>query len=477
MASMAPSADRYERLEVTGSGGMATVWRARDTLLGRVVAMKRPHPAPPDSEVYARFERESRMAATVSHPNLVTIFDVGADDTGPYLIMEFIDAPSLAATTVRPEGAAIIGSQIAAAVAELHAAGIVHRDIKPANVLMAPGGAKLTDFGIARSLDNVDLLTQTGVVHATPPYAAPEVLARGDYSPEADVYSLGALLLELVTGEPATSRQGTRVMVTDSGWAQILGPAMSDNPADRPSAADLAIQLTALSTGPGTAVLPSTTRLPIGDLPATTLMTAAGSAPAGSSPQTPAPQLSEPPRHRSRSAVWAFAALAIFVFGAIAIAARRPPDEIVESASVAPSSVAADTAVPTETTLSLDTTVPTESAPAETVPPDTVPPQTLAAELSPTAVARGEFVDYVQGLSRKEIKNKEVRDLVTKIDEAIAAASTGETNRAVDKLTDVAKGVDKHIESDANREVAFGLLIAVSDSLGINPDALFDDQN
>ena len=146
---MSPSADRYEQLEVIGSGGMATVWRARDTLLGRVVAMKRPHPAPPDSEVYARFERESRMAATVSHPNLVTVFDVGADEIGPYLIMEFIDAPSLAATTVGPDGIALIGSQIAAAVAQLHAVGIVHRDIKPANVLMAPGGAKLTDFGIA----------------------------------------------------------------------------------------------------------------------------------------------------------------------------------------------------------------------------------------------------------------------------------------------------------------------------------------
>ena len=89
-------ADRYRIERELGSGGMATVWRARDTLLGRVVAMKRPHPAPPDSEVYARFERESRMAATVSHPNLVTVFDVGADEIGPFLIMEFIDAPSLA---------------------------------------------------------------------------------------------------------------------------------------------------------------------------------------------------------------------------------------------------------------------------------------------------------------------------------------------------------------------------------------------
>ena len=456
---MASSADRYERLEVIGSGGMATVWRARDTLLGRVVAMKRPHPAPPDSEVYARFERESRMAATVSHPNLVTVFDVGTDDIGPYLIMEFIDAPSLAATTVRPDGAAIIGSQIAAGVARLHAVGIVHRDIKPANVLMAPGGAKLTDFGIARSLDIVDNLTRTGVVHATPAYAAPEVLARGDYSPEADVYSLGALLLELVTGEPATSQRGTRVMVTDSGWAQILGPAMSDTPADRPSAADLAIQLEALSMGPPTEVLPPT-----------------GSARVGSATRTSAPQPSEPSRYRSRGVVWAFAALAILVIGLIAIAARRSPSDTAELASTAPTSVAPDTPPSPESTLPLAATLPTESAPPETVPANTVPPQTLAAELSPTAVARGEFAEFVQGLPQNEIKNKEIRNLLTKIDEAIAAASVGETNKAIDKLIDVAKLVDKHIESDANREVAFGLLVAVSDSLGVDPDAIFEQQ-
>ena len=472
---MSPSADRYERLEVIGSGGMATVWRARDTLLGRVVAMKRPHPAPPDSEMHARFERESRMAATVSHPNLVTVFDVGADEIGPYLIMEFIDAPSLAATTVGPDGAALIGSQIAAAVAELHAVGIVHRDIKPANVLMAPGGAKLTDFGIARSLDSVDVLTQAGVVHATPAYAAPEVLARGDYSPAADVYSLGALLLELVTGEPATSRQGTRVMVTDSGWAQILGPAMSDTPADRPSAANLAIQLRALSAAPRTAVLPQTTRLAVGDLPATTLTAAAGSAAVGSDPRTPAPQPAEPARIRSRSVVWAFAVLALVALGVIAIAARRSPGDAVESASTAPTSVASDVTLPSETTLPLDATVPIESAPARTVPPDTVPPPTLA-DVSPVAVARRGFVDFVEGLPQSEIKNKEVRDLSTKIDEAIAAASAGETNKAIDKLADVANGVDKYIESDANHEVAIGLLEAVYDSLGLDSAALLDGQ-
>ncbi len=464
---MAPPADRYERLEVIGSGGMATVWRARDTLLGRFVAMKRPHPAPPDSEVYARFERESRMAATVSHPNLVTVFDVGADDIGPYLIMEFIDAPSLAATTVRPDDAAIIGSQIAAGVAELHAVGIVHGDIKPANVLMAPGGAKLTDFGIARSLESGDILTQAGLVHATPAYAAPEVLARGDYSPAADVYSLGALLLELVTGEPATSHRGTRVMVTDSGWAQILGPAMSGTPADRPSAADVATQLGALNAGPRAAALPPTTRLPAADLPAT-VVTAATSAAVGSAP---APQPPEPGRHRSRGLVWAFAALAIVVVGVIAFAARDSSGDIVESARSGSTSVAPDTTLPPETTLALDAPAPIESAPAETVPPATVPAQTLAVDLSPIAVARDEFVAFLEGLPPNEIKSKEVRDLSTKVDDAISAASAGESNRATDKLDAVASGLDKYIESDGDREVALGLLLVVYDSLGLDPNA------
>jgi hypothetical protein len=148
----------------------------------------------------------------------------------------------------------------------------------------------------------------------------------------------------------------------------------------------------------------------------------------------------------------------------IAIADRESPSDILESASTAPTSIAPDP------------TLPPESAPPEAVPPDTVPPQTLVAELSPTAIAQGEFVDFVQRLPQEEIKNKEGRDLLTKIYEAIAAATAGETNEAIDKLTDVANGIDEHIKSAANREVAFGLLVAVSDSLGFDPDALFDEQ-
>ena len=111
--------DRYELLEVIGTGGMATVWRARDERLGRLVALKRPHPAPPGSDVLARFDREARMAAAASHPNLVDIYDVGHDADGPYLVMELVDAPSLADAPPGPDTAARIGAEVGNGLAAL----------------------------------------------------------------------------------------------------------------------------------------------------------------------------------------------------------------------------------------------------------------------------------------------------------------------------------------------------------------------
>ncbi len=186
--------ERYEILDVIGSGGMATVWRARDTLLDRFVAIKRPNPSPDEPIATARFAREARAAATVAHPNLVAIHDVGVDETGPYLVMELVDGPSLATAHVASDRVARIGMEVASALAALHAAGVVHSDVKPGNILLAPDAAKLTDFGIARSTDDTATLTQPGVTLGTPAYAAPETVAHGDRSHAADVFSLAVTL-------------------------------------------------------------------------------------------------------------------------------------------------------------------------------------------------------------------------------------------------------------------------------------------
>ena len=228
---------------MVGSGGMATVWRARDRELGRIVALKRPHPSPDGSDIDARFRREAQSAAAVTHPHLVTVYDVGTDDAGPYLVMELLDAPSLAETTVPADKVGRVGVEVASALAALHAAGIVHRDVKPANILLGEGGAKLTDFGIARSLHETRALTQEGMVVATPAYAAPEVLAGADYTERSDVYALGTVLRELVTGRRSVPNDGTEVMVTDPTWRALLEAALSPDPSRRPTAADLATAL------------------------------------------------------------------------------------------------------------------------------------------------------------------------------------------------------------------------------------------
>ncbi|HSP26940.1 MAG TPA: serine/threonine-protein kinase, partial [Ilumatobacteraceae bacterium] len=228
--------ERYELVDVIGSGGMATVWRARDTRLGRVVAIKRPHPAPADSTTLPRFAREARAAATVNHPNLVSVYDVGEDALGPYLVMELVDWQSLATTTVPRERIASFGVQVATALGALHAAGIVHGDVKPANILVSGDSVKLTDFGIARTGTDTTALTREGVIFATPEYAAPETLATGDRTAAGDVYALGAVLHELVTGSRWSPVTAATAAMPPADWLPVLSGALAQDPDRRPSA-------------------------------------------------------------------------------------------------------------------------------------------------------------------------------------------------------------------------------------------------
>jgi serine/threonine-protein kinase len=201
-------AERYELLELVGTGGMSSVYKAHDGLLERNVALKVLHPHFGDDEEYVeRFRREARAVAQLSHPNIVTVIDRGEDDGHQFIVFEFIDGENLKELVNRtgplPARRAVeLAIAIADGLAFAHQHGLVHRDVKPQNVLLnGDGEPKVTDFGIARSLDVEHGVTQTGTVLGTSNYLSPEQASGKPVTPTTDVYSLGVVLYELLTAD------------------------------------------------------------------------------------------------------------------------------------------------------------------------------------------------------------------------------------------------------------------------------------
>jgi serine/threonine protein kinase len=261
-------AGRYELLDVIGHGAMGTVWRARDQVLAREVAVKEvrlPALMSPQDRAVARERslREARVAARLTHRDVVTVHDVIEADGSPWIVMELVPARSLARVLAEdgpmpPARAAEMGVVLLEALGSAHAAGIVHRDVKPGNVLIpADGRAVLTDFGIA-TMAGDQALTQAGMVMGTPGFCAPERIRGAPASPASDLWSLGATLYAAVEGRGPFDGQGSALAVLANivhgdppaaASAGPLGPViaalMNRDPAARPDAAAARLMLAA----------------------------------------------------------------------------------------------------------------------------------------------------------------------------------------------------------------------------------------
>lgn len=262
---------RYEILEEIGQGAMGTVYRARDPLIERTVAIKTVDIAQlrrEGADAEARFLREAQSAGRLSHPNIVTIYDVGETDNLAYIAMEYLSGPTLRDlldhSRMPLDLAFDTARQMAEALAFAHAHGVTHRDVKPSNVVVTGhrGRIKLTDFGIAHLANSEH--TQTGQMLGSPRYMSPEQVKGSEIDGRSDIFSLGAVLYEMLTGRYAFDGDSLATIVyrvvhdapvdpadlrpgLPAGLVQLLGRMLNKSPQDRPDAHAVVAALHALT--------------------------------------------------------------------------------------------------------------------------------------------------------------------------------------------------------------------------------------
>ncbi|MFJ1753247.1 serine/threonine-protein kinase [Kitasatospora sp. NPDC088134] len=335
-------AGRYALGERLGRGGMGTVWRARDEMLDREVAVKEltvSHLSEEDLEILqSRMKREARAAARIKHPGVITIHDVLEQDGRPWIVMELVDGRALSEVisqdgTLTPREAAGVGLQLVAALHRGHQLGVLHRDVKPANVLLEHGTGRvvLLDFGIAKFEGALEI-TRPGDLIGSPDYLAPERAQGQRPGPASDLWALGATLYHAVEGESPFRRDNPLSTLTAvveepmpeprraAGLAPVLAALLAKDPADRPGADEAVRMLREIADGHtfglrvpeqgGEHRLP-TQLVPVVDRPAA----AAAAAPAAEPATVPAAVPAAPPapaaRRRGRTVLWTLVAVLV----------------------------------------------------------------------------------------------------------------------------------------------------------------------
>ncbi|GGV03471.1 hypothetical protein GCM10010495_13600 [Kitasatospora herbaricolor] len=286
--------ERYELVEILGVGGMATVWRGVDRVLGRQVAVKVLNGGLADDPRFAeRFSREAQHAAMLAHPRIVMVFDSGVDQGSPYIVMELVHGRSLAALLAEQpmlpvERAVGIAAAVCEALEVAHGAGLVHRDIKPGNIMITyDGGVKVVDFGIARAGSSGAGLTQAATVLGTAAYLSPEQATAAAVDGRSDLYAVGCVMTEMLTGEPPFTADTPVAIAFKQVSEQPLPPSarrpgtppaldaavlrlLAKNPGDRPrdAAAARAELLAAVPALPAGSAADRTAELLAGPAPA-----------------------------------------------------------------------------------------------------------------------------------------------------------------------------------------------------------------
>ncbi|MGQ0843801.1 MAG: serine/threonine-protein kinase [Sporichthyaceae bacterium] len=311
---------RYTLTDLLGTGGMASVWTARDARLDRTVAIKIiSDNLALDPAFVERFAREARLAAGLAHPHVVAVHDYGNDGGRPYLVMEYIPGGTLA-DRMR-EGRAgwvpsVLARELLDALGYIHAAGILHRDLKPANVLIGSDGrARLTDFGIAHLVDGTRI-TSTGLVMGTERYAAPEVLRGSPASTRSDLYACGVLLRQCAGADPSLR--------------SLLDALTREDPDQRPADAADAARLIGSIAGPDEAQTALLVETPVQLGPEATKVLP----PTLAQPRSPAGPSSRPSPGAApvaavrRALPWAGAAVVLLVLGALALGGGDEPQPL-----------------------------------------------------------------------------------------------------------------------------------------------------